>query len=178
MHLTDKAPVPLAGGCRGGSALGSSFDGDHSSPLAMVLDRLDGVRRAGRDWVARCPAHSDRSPSLAVGVSDQHAVLLHCFAGCAAIDVVHAIGLRMADLYPRPLKLASGSPARRKLALGYEARWYAALRVVLHESTIIQVAASDLVQRSGLTADDRARLNEAVERINQAWEVLRGHPVA
>ena len=178
MHLKMKAPGPLAGGDRGGSALGGSFNSDHSSPLAMVLDRLDGVRPAGRDWVAKCPAHSDRSPSLAVGVSDQQAVLLHCFAGCAAIEVVHAIGLRMADLYPRALKLGSGAPARRKLALGYEARWRAALRAVLHESTIIQVAASDLVQRSALSEEDRQRLNEAVERINQAWEVLRGHPVA
>lgn len=178
MRLKTKAPAPLAGGCRGGSALGGSFNSDHSSPLAMVLDRLDGVRPAGRDWVAKCPAHSDRSPSLAVGVSDEQAVLLHCFAGCAAIEVVQAIGLRMSDLYPRPLMLVSGAPARRKLALGYESRWRAALRAVLHESTIIQVAASDLVQRSGLSEEDHQRLTEAVERINQAWEVLRGHPVA
>ena len=34
---------------------------------ATILDRLDGVRPTGDGrWIARCPAHDDRSPSLSI----------------------------------------------------------------------------------------------------------------
>lgn len=47
MHLKMKAPGPLAGGDRGGSALGGSFKGDHSSPLEMGLIALRECGRRG-----------------------------------------------------------------------------------------------------------------------------------
>lgn len=47
---------------------------------------------------ARCPAHDDRNPSLSVREVGGK-VLLCCFAGCAAADVVAALGLSMADLF-------------------------------------------------------------------------------
>ncbi|MFD1040825.1 CHC2 zinc finger domain-containing protein [Pseudoxanthomonas kaohsiungensis] len=150
----------------------ASFDCDPTRPVQAVLDRLDGVRRAGRDWIALCPAHDDRSPSLAIASGDADVVLLHCFAGCAASDVVHSIGLTLADLFPRPRGL--GGPRTRN-RISAEARFRAAFSTVLHEATIIEVAASDLAKRATLSEEDRQRLIEAVERIHQAWEVLRGH---
>lgn len=56
-----------------------------------ALSRLDGVRRAGAGWLARCPVHEDHEPSLSVGVAADGRVLLHCFAGCAFADVLHAL---------------------------------------------------------------------------------------
>ena len=36
-------------------------------PIDRLLDRLDGVRQNGRDqYLAKCPAHDDRSPSLSI----------------------------------------------------------------------------------------------------------------
>jgi DNA primase len=46
-----------------------------------VLARLQGVKRNGSSWMARCPAHEDKSPSLSVR-DESGKVLLHCFAGC------------------------------------------------------------------------------------------------
>lgn len=64
-----------------------------------VLSRLRGLKRTGQGkWVACCPAHGDKSPSLAIRDTGDR-LLLHCFAGCAAVDVVHAIGLEMRDLF-------------------------------------------------------------------------------
>lgn len=53
-------------------------------PLAVetVLARLEGVRRAGAGWTARCPAHDDHDPSLSVGIGHDGRLLLHCFGGC------------------------------------------------------------------------------------------------
>jgi len=66
--------------------------------VEVLLDRLDGVRRAGPDsWMARCPAHPDRNPSLSVSVKDGR-VLVHCFAGCHPDAVLGAVGLTWRDL--------------------------------------------------------------------------------
>jgi hypothetical protein len=59
--------------------------------------------RKGDKW--QCPAHNDPHPSLSVHEAIDGKVLLKCFAGCTAEDVVAALGLKMADLFddvPRP----------------------------------------------------------------------------
>jgi hypothetical protein len=63
--------------------LGDSVEG--------VLSRLDGVHRTASGWLARCPAHHDREPSLSVGLGDGGRVLLHCFAGCPYRDIARAL---------------------------------------------------------------------------------------
>jgi hypothetical protein len=65
-----------------------------------ILGRLDRVKRTGTGWLARCPAHRDRAPSLSIAEGDDGRVLLKCHAGCTVQDIVSALGLRMADLYP------------------------------------------------------------------------------
>jgi putative DNA primase/helicase len=66
--------------------------------VEVLLDRLEGVRPAGpNSWVARCPAHDDRDPSLSVALKDGR-VLVHCFAGCAPDEVLGAVGLTWKDL--------------------------------------------------------------------------------
>ena len=44
--------------------------------LTSILDRLQGAHRNGRGWVARCPAHVDRNPSLSIDERDGK-ILLH-----------------------------------------------------------------------------------------------------
>lgn len=62
---------------------------------ATIAKALVGGRKAGRGWVARCPCHGDRSPSLSL--SDKgNRILVHCHAGCpqdAVIDDLKARGL-------------------------------------------------------------------------------------
>jgi hypothetical protein len=77
-----------------------------------LIARLDAVRTTGPDrWIARCPAHLDRHPSLAIRGLKDGRTLLHCFAGCPVDSVVSALGLRLSDLFPpRP---SDHSPQRR-----------------------------------------------------------------
>lgn len=65
-----------------------------------ILGKLEGVRRSGAGWMAKCPAHEDRHASLSVGQADDGRTLLHCQAGCEPQDVVEKIGLRLGDLFP------------------------------------------------------------------------------
>ena len=69
------------------------------SQVDLLLSRLRRVRRSGDGWVARCPAHEDRSPSLSVREGLGGRVLVYCHAGCRTHDVVAAIGLTMRDLF-------------------------------------------------------------------------------
>jgi hypothetical protein len=63
---------------------------------AEIAGALHG-RRCGLGWIARCPAHEDRSPSLSITERDG-TVLLHCHAGCAQQSVINA--LRSMGLWP------------------------------------------------------------------------------
>ena len=65
-----------------------------ASEIAKALD----VRRVGGTWMARCPAHDDHDPSLAITNSRDGKVLLHCHAGCTQTQVLDA--LRGLGLWP------------------------------------------------------------------------------
>ena len=69
-------------------------------PLGLVLAKLTLVKEANGGWMARCPAHKDGTPSLSVNEGRDGRVVLNCFAGCKAPDIVRAIGLEMSDLFP------------------------------------------------------------------------------
>lgn len=71
------------------------------SALDSVLARLKGVKMRDGQIMARCPSHDDHAPSLSIKENSDGAVILHCFAGCRTEDILDAIGLRMADLFPQ-----------------------------------------------------------------------------
>ncbi len=74
----------------------------HSSlfHIEYVLNHLRGVRPSLHGWVACCPAHADREPSLSIGIGEGGQALLKCFAGCSLDAIVQAIGMTVADLFP------------------------------------------------------------------------------
>ena len=55
---------------------------------AETLARALGGRRSGCYWMARCPAHEDRKPSLSIKDADDGKVLVHCPAGCDQSTVI------------------------------------------------------------------------------------------
>jgi hypothetical protein len=131
------------------------------SAAAKILDRLELVKQTapGR-WIARCPSHADRSPSLSVRELDTGAVLLHDFGGCPVGDVLAAIGMTLADLYERPLgeRAVSHSriPPRDLLAL------------IDHEALVVGLIAAQFRETRELGENDWQRLAMAVSRIGKA----------
>lgn len=78
-----------------------------------LLSRLDRVRRTGPGrWIARCPAHEDRSPSLAIRELDDGRVLVHDFGGCEVEAILTAISMSLEDLFPDRIS-HHGKPERR-----------------------------------------------------------------
>jgi hypothetical protein len=49
---------------------------------------LGGARRSGRWWSCRCPAHDDQSPSLSIRDDGDRRLVVKCWAGCAARDIL------------------------------------------------------------------------------------------
>jgi hypothetical protein len=72
----------------------------NTRPIDRVLAHLEGVRRSGPGWVAKCSHHDDRQASLSIKEADDGKVLLRCHAGCGTADVVVSAGLAFVDLFP------------------------------------------------------------------------------
>ncbi len=64
-----------------------------------LLPMLDGVRSHGTGkWSARCPAHADNNPSLAIQEGER-GLLVKCWAGCTLDAIAAALGIRVADMF-------------------------------------------------------------------------------
>jgi putative DNA primase/helicase len=72
---------------------------------ASIANQLHG-RKSGLGWIAKCPAHDDRNPSLSLREVDGK-ILVCCHAGCEQRAVVGALKSR--GLWPEPEKRATQS---------------------------------------------------------------------
>lgn len=61
---------------------------------AEILGTALGGRKSGDAWMARCPAHNDRTPSLSIRDADDNKVLVRCHAGCDQEHVISALRTR------------------------------------------------------------------------------------
>jgi hypothetical protein len=142
-----------------------------SSPADLLLSLLSGVRQTGPGkWMARCPSHEDRSPSLSIRETDDGTVLINCFGGCGVVDVVTAVGLDLADLFPRrdpdPL-----NPSRRPEKPRYNARELIGLAVT--EGLICSVACRDMRAGKVLSDEDAHRVGIAEETLLRIYSEVR-----
>src|ERR1700730_12983342 len=55
---------------------------------AETIAKALGGRKTGAEWMARCPAHEDRKPSLSIKDADGGKVLVRCHAGCDQARVI------------------------------------------------------------------------------------------
>jgi putative DNA primase/helicase len=55
------------------------------------LAQLDGVKRQGAGYIARCPAHEDRHQSLKIDEGDGGKLLAFCHAGCTFEEIRAAV---------------------------------------------------------------------------------------
>ena len=128
----------------------------------VLLSKLDKVKQRGRNnWQACCPAHADKAPSLSIRELDDGRILVHCFAGCSTHEIVQAVGMELADLFP-PRDVGNTRRERRPFPAAD------ALRAVGFEALVVFAAAAALASGEPLSAVDRDRLILAGERIQTA----------
>lgn len=136
-------------------------------PIDKLLSRLDKVKTNGKhQYLACCPAHGDRTPSLSVKETPEGTILMHCFAGCAAVEIVQSVGLTLSDLFDGKDEYVP--PRRRRYFNAYEA-----LEALAVDVTTAHLIASDIYQTGECTAEQKQRLAAAARRIGNAKELTR-----
>ncbi len=135
-----------------------------------LLSRLEHVRQTAPDkWIARCPAHDDRHPSLAISEQVDGRVLIYCHALCSWESVLGAVGMDASALFPD--KPQGGYYVRNQRR---PFNPIDLLRCVWFETLVVAVAASNVAHGTVLTEVDRARLLLAAERLQSAVGVADG----
>jgi putative DNA primase/helicase len=79
---------------------------------AELAERLR-ARRSGSGWIARCPAHPDKNPSLSITKSNGK-ILVKCHAGCSTQAICAATGIEVRELFED-----SGPAMRIEAVYGY-----------------------------------------------------------
>lgn len=138
------------------------------SRIDILLAALSGVKPSGAGrWMARCPAHADRTASLSVKELDDSRILMNCFGGCGTEDVLDAIGLRFSDLFPERLPGIGLPPVRGSLTPRE------LLEVLHHEVTVAALILSDVLKNRTVDEIDWSRLALAANRIASARNHVR-----
>lgn len=135
-----------------------------------VLSRLEKVKRYNSgSWVACCPAHNDKSPSLALKMGDEGRTLLKCWAGCPVESIVAAIGLTMADLmgeaphdYHANHKRANRIPAS------------VVLKAMAFNALVVGLYAAQMAQGRVLTDEDKTKLLALSGAFQEAVDYITG----
>lgn len=138
------------------------------NPIDQFLPLLQKLRNTGANrWLACCPAHPDKTPSLSIRVRDTGKIDIHCFAGCEGAAIMHAIGLRLVDLYPDRIYPPKGCGKKPRF------NPFDVLAAMSDESLLMAHFASEL-QKHPLSEADRKRLFLAQNRFQAANELARG----
>jgi hypothetical protein len=137
------------------------------TPVENLISRLDKVKGRNGSWTARCPAHADKGPSLAVREGEDGRVLLHCFAGCETANVLGSIGMDMADLFPPDEKrrdyAVTGKPSMKPAFFASDL-----MRIIHFEALVVQIVAFDIANGKTPNQETRERMLTAYERIDEA----------
>lgn len=128
--------------------------------MNSIIDHLEGVRQTGPGrYLAKCPAHEDRTASLSIRELDDGRTLCHCFAGCSVHEVVESVGLTISDLYPPRPAGHRHAPERRPFPAAD------CLRAVAFEALVVSATAVAILAGEPF---DRERLILATSRIQSA----------
>ena len=139
-----------------------------------LLGSLECVRQSGRGWMARCPAHADKHPSLSIAEADDGRILVHCFAMCSTEEVCAALGIGIAELFPetapdpytlRQAKRLREAEQRRRRQENYRAMLVVASR---REAECLVLSA----RGTDFPSWDDSRQDAAVNAVAQAHAVL------
>jgi hypothetical protein len=137
------------------------------TPIENLISRLDKVKGRNGSWTARCPAHADKGPSLAVRENEDGRILLHCFAGCETANVLGALGMDMTDLFPPDSKRrdypVEGKPSMKPAFFASDL-----MRIIHFEALVVQIVAYDIANNKMPNEETRERMLTAYQRIDEA----------
>ena len=142
---------------------GNTTRSNFTSNIDKLLSQLSKVERTGHGkYIACCPSHNDKNPSLAIR-EDNGKILLHCFAGCSAYKIVSAVGLELSNLFPAN-EFSYSKPIKNPFPDSD------VLRCLQFEVLVVIIAACNLIKGITLSQENLQRLLLSVSRIRSAYE--------
>lgn len=131
------------------------------TPTERLFPHLERVQPTGADsWLALCPAHESDDRNLSIREVSGGRLLLHCYFGCDLYEVISAAGLAVEDLYPE--QSDAHPPERRRFSP------IDILRAIAYEACVVMVSAIAILDGRPFSEAERARMGEAVARIQSA----------
>ena len=100
---------------------------------------------------------------MAIRELDDETILLKCFAGCSAYEIVSAVGLELSDLFPERTGGYS-KPTKNPFPAGD------VLRCIKNEAMIVAIAACNMAKSTLLEDEVKTRLLIAAGRIQGAYD--------
>ncbi|MDP1906617.1 MAG: DNA primase [Pseudomonadota bacterium] len=134
--------------------------------IETLLSKLDKVRRTGPDrWIASSPTRPDKHPSMTIRALPDGRILLYDHGGDGVHEILAAIGMDMADLFPPRMDAPGpGKPHRERRPFDP----LDVLRVLDFETTIILRYGCGMARGESVAEHDLERLRTAVSRIGAA----------
>lgn len=133
-----------------------------------LIARLAGIRRTGHGrWVAKCPSHADKRPSLSVRELDDGTVLVNCFAGCGAAEVLDACGLGYDALFP-PHPTDKGKRIHRPVFRDD------VFNLIRFECSVVHLISCDMHKNKTISEQDYQRLGVAISKLARIAEAAYG----
>ena len=128
------------------------------------LSYFEKSYRSGKDeYQCLCPAHQDKTASLSIKNLPDERILIHCFAGCAANDILEAVGLTFDDIVPK--RLGDFKPVSKPF------NPYAVLKSISNETLLVALAGLEVANGKTLPQEDKDRLMIAVNRLREAYQI-------
>ena len=132
----------------------------------VLLARLNRVKRTGPDrWIACCPGHDDKSPSLSIRELDDGRTLLHDFGGCDVESILAAIGLDWSAIMPE--RVTDYAKPERSPFNAHDV-----LACIANEALIVAITATHMNNGKTVSDPDRERVMQAAARIESARALI------
>jgi hypothetical protein len=134
-----------------------------------IINRLERVRKVGPDrWMAACPNHTDKHPSLSIRQTGDGTVLIWCFGcGCGGTEVIDALGLTHDELFPP-------QPIGHKGAIRKPVFKSEVFDLILFECSIVHLIGCDMHSGKQISERDYQRLSESLAKLERIKEAAYG----
>lgn len=121
-----------------------------------ILEQRFHCKKTGRNsWMARCPAHDERTPSLHITMKDDGRLLIHCHGQqCSPHDIVAATGADLGALFPDDRDKHYRAETRK--------------RDITVDEMVLAICDSDRKKGIRLSDADKRREREAFVRLRAA----------
>lgn len=130
-----------------------------------ILSKLKKVKKTKNGWLACCPAHKDKTPSLKISIGDKGRILMYCHAGCTLKQICHALGITVKNLYPTSIEKHSLTIRELAQAKALPPEFLKSLGIHEDEKGVI-IPYLDLNEKPGRTR----RRWHVVAKEGSAWE--------